>query len=109
MTLSHSSGSRELKWQNTNELLGCTKSLLGLTVDGVKTGITPVAGGCLALHAVSNDGTNQRNSNGAASNHEFYCFTFKSRSKASRFTDTAKLLTWAEKAHGFVVLKQPIT
>ena len=66
-------------WNNTNKLLG------SYGYDGIKTGITPTAGGCLASRFWRGD-------------RQFIIVTLGSNCESTRFTDTTSLMRWVWKA-----------
>ena len=66
-------------WNNTNKLLG------NYGYDGIKTGITPTAGGCLASRFWRGD-------------RQFIIVTLGSNCESTRFTDTTSLMRWVWKA-----------
>ena len=66
-------------WNNTNKLLG------NYGYDGIKTGITPTAGGCLASRFWRGD-------------RQFIIVTLGSSGESTRFTDTTSLMRWVWKA-----------
>ena len=65
-------------WSNTNKLLG------NYGYDGIKTGITPTAGGCLASRFWRGD-------------RQFIIVTLGSSSEHTRFSDTTSLMRWVWK------------
>eukprot|EP00753_Platysulcus_tardus_P006223 PLAT14035.1.p1 GENE.PLAT14035.1~~PLAT14035.1.p1 ORF type:complete len:857 (+),score=463.87 PLAT14035.1:251-2821(+) len=69
-------------WVNTNRLL--TLRHREYYVDGVKTGITPAAGGCLATAVHAHDGS-----------RSLIVVTLASASKTLRFMDNQKVIEWA--------------
>jgi D-alanyl-D-alanine carboxypeptidase len=66
-------------WNNTNRLLG------SYGYDGIKTGITPTAGGCLASRFWRGD-------------RQFIIVTLGSNCENTRFTDTMSLMRWVWKS-----------
>jgi D-alanyl-D-alanine carboxypeptidase len=66
-------------WNNTNRLLG------SYGYDGIKTGITPTAGGCLASRFWRGD-------------RQFIIVTLGSSCENTRFTDTMSLMRWVWKS-----------
>jgi D-alanyl-D-alanine carboxypeptidase len=66
-------------WNNTNRLLGT------YGYDGIKTGITPTAGGCLASRFWRGD-------------RQFIIVTLGSNCENTRFTDTVSLMRWVWKS-----------
>jgi D-alanyl-D-alanine carboxypeptidase len=66
-------------WSSTNKLLG------NYGYDGIKTGITPTAGGCLASRFWRGD-------------RQFIIVTLGSNCENTRFTDTTSLMRWVWKA-----------
>jgi D-alanyl-D-alanine carboxypeptidase len=66
-------------WNNTNKLLG------SYGYDGIKTGITPTAGGCLASRFWRGD-------------RQFIIVTLGSNCENTRFTDTMSLMRWVWKS-----------
>jgi D-alanyl-D-alanine carboxypeptidase len=66
-------------WNNTNKLLG------SYGYDGIKTGITPTAGGCLASRFWRGD-------------RQFIVVTLGSNCENTRFTDTMSLMRWVWKS-----------
>jgi len=92
---------RDMRWSNTNDLLRAG-TVRQLVVDGVKTGITPAAAGCLVTHAVGKTASELVVQPAAAGAppllDEFFVVNLGSASKASRFTDNRLLLEWARDA-----------
>jgi D-alanyl-D-alanine carboxypeptidase len=66
-------------WNNTNKLLG------SYGYDGIKTGITPTSGGCLASRFWRGD-------------RQFIIVTLGSNCENTRFTDTMSLMRWVWKS-----------
>ena len=66
-------------WNNTNKLLG------NYGYDGIKTGITPTSGGCLASRFWRGD-------------RQFIIVTLGSNCENTRFTDTMSLMRWVWKS-----------
>lgn len=71
---SNRGGLRTITWQNTNDLLG--------HFDGIKTGHTHIAGGCLLL-------------SGTHAGQQLYVVVLESDNKKTRFMDAYNLFQWA--------------
>jgi D-alanyl-D-alanine carboxypeptidase len=90
---------RPAKMKNINILLGDRRVVPGCTVFGVKTGITPEAGSCLALLATSDAALTALHDSPAPAltpdGPVYLSVVLGSESKVRRFIDSQSLLQWA--------------
>lgn len=73
-----------MKWQNTNKLLKINKNF-----NGLKTGITPSAGPCLAASYQKMDPSDRKKG------YHFVIILLASRSQDERWSDVLALVDWA--------------
>ena len=70
-------------WKNTNLLLWSEDNVLG-TYSGIKTGVTPTAGPCLAVGFKSRCGL-----------YDFIIVVMNCKTREARFVEIPKLIRWA--------------
>ena len=75
-------------------LLGDTQAVAGMAVVGLKTGITPGAGACLALMTCPPAQSAEAEAQGEC----FVSVVLGSSGKAARFVDSKRLLAWGADA-----------
>jgi D-alanyl-D-alanine carboxypeptidase len=92
---------RNMRYKNLNVLLGDRRVIPGGVIFGVKTGITPGAGSCLALMATSESALEAFNKDSTATTPDgpvFLSIVLGSESRPRRFIDSQCLLSWAAAA-----------